>query len=238
MSSHQSIWYRLGFALERARLASTTAAAEGTAGAGAEGAAGQPRRLASLKERSRRPTPGRRPVADDLFAAAGAALAAKALDAWRPRRGVGPVRLLKAGLAGAGTALVVDLVRPVLRGRTDEIPVPGGLSVERLLAGAAQGVLYAGVVEPRVPGPPLLKGTLYGSAEYVADPAGGLTRLLGARGRLRRIPLLSTLTHLLEDIQPHDRIYLEHVTFGIVVALLYGSSPRNRGMASPDSASE
>ena len=122
-----------------------------------------------------------------------------------------------------------DLVRPLLRGRV-ELPSLDQDTVDRILAGAAQGLLYAGVVEPRIPGPPLLKGTLYGSTEYVADPAGGLTRLLGGESPLRRIPVLG---HLLENLDPHDRVYLEHVTFGIVLALLYGSSPRNNGIAPP-----
>jgi hypothetical protein len=84
----------------------------------------------------------------------------------------------------------------------------------------------------------VLKGTLYGSTEYVADPAGGLTRLLSTRSALRRIPLVSLLARLLEDLDPHDRVYLEHVTFGIVLAILYGSSPRSNGIAPPDRVAE
>jgi hypothetical protein len=222
MSSDQSFWFRLGYALERARH--TPSRATG--------------RLASLHDRGRtrrprasadgRAGPPVRPVTDDLIAAGAAALAAKALDAWRPRRGTGPIRLLKAGVAGAAAALLVDLVRPLLRG-TAEIPVLDGTTVDRILSGAAQGVLYAGVVEPRIPGPALVKGTLYGSTEYVADPAGGLSRLLGGRSPLRRIPVLN---HMVEDLDPHDRVYLEHVTFGIALALLYGSSPPSNGIAS------
>ncbi|MCG6957178.1 MAG: hypothetical protein LJF04_14410 [Gemmatimonadetes bacterium] len=224
MSSNQSFWFRLGYALERARRTPSRAT----------------RRLTSLKERERESTarsvanrrgrPAQRPVSDDLIAAGAAALAAKALDAWRPLRGTGPLRLLKAGVAGAAAALLVDLVRPLLRG-TAELPVLDGSTVDRLLAGAAQGVLYAGVVEPRVPGPALVKGTLYGSTEYIADPAGGLSRLLGSQSPLRRIPVMN---HLVEDLDPHDRVYLEHVTFGIALALLYGSSPLSNGIAPDD----
>lgn len=222
MPSDQSFWYRLGFALERAR----PGPAKPPAKRGGKGA----RMLESLEERKRRATAKPRPVSDDLLAAGAAAVAAKALDAWKPRGKAGPVRLLKAGLSGAGAALLVDLVRPLLRGNA-EIPELTRSTVDHLLAGAAQGMLYAGIVEPRVPGPPLLKGALYGSTEYVADPAGGLTRLLGMRGPLRRIPVLA---HLIEDLDPHDRVYLEHVTFGIALALLYGSSRRSSGIAPPD----
>ncbi|MCG6987490.1 MAG: hypothetical protein LJF06_04850 [Gemmatimonadetes bacterium] len=221
MSSDQSFWYRLGFALERARGAPAKRRGKGA------------RKLASLKERTRGPTPPTRPVKDDLLSAGTTALAVKALDVWRPRGGVGPVRLVKAGLAGAGAALLVDLVRPVLRGKGDALPLDRS-TVDRLLSGAVQGILYAGVVEPRIPGPPLLKGTLYGSTEYVADPQGGLTRLLGTRSALRRTPLVSLLARLLGDLDAHDRVYLEHVTFGILLALLYGSSPRSNGIAPPD----
>jgi hypothetical protein len=225
MPSDQSFWYRLGFALERARGAPVKRRGKGG------------RKLPSLEEHTRRSKTPTRPVTDDLMAAGTAALAAKALDLWRPRGAAGPVRLVKAGLAGAGAALLVDLVRPLLRGK-GEIPVLDRSTVDRLLAGAAQGVLYAGVVEPRIPGPAVLKGTLYGSTEYVADPAGGLTRLLSTRSALRRIPLVSLLARLLEDLDPHDRVYLEHVTFGIVLAILYGSSPRSNGIAPPDRVAE
>jgi len=223
MSSDQSFWFRLGYALERARQTPSRAT----------------RKLATLEERERvsrtrkalrrRGATPPRPVTDDLIAAGAAALAAKALDAWRPRRGAGAVHLLKAAVAGAAAGLLVDLVRPLLRG-TKALPTLDGTTLDRVLAGAAQGVLYAGVVEPRVPGPALVKGTLYGSTEYVADPAGGLSRLLGGQSPLRRIPVLN---HLVEDLDPHDRVYLEHVTFGIALALLYGSSPRSNGI-SPD----
>jgi hypothetical protein len=224
MSSDQSFWFRLGYALERARQTPSRTR----------------HRLAPLQERERtstarevakrRATRAQRPVADDLIAAGAAALATKALDAWRPRRGTGPFRLLKAGVAGAAAALLVDLVRPLLRG-TAQLPVLDGSTVDRILAGAAQGVLYAGVVEPRIPGPALVKGTLYGSTEYIADPAGGLSRLLGGQSPLRRIPVMN---RLVEDLDPHDRVYFEHVTFGIALAFLYGSSPRSNGIAPDD----
>lgn len=226
MSSDQSLWYRLGYALERARRAP------------AKGA----RKLASFEELTRtlRPDPpaGRRgsaparPITDDLIAAGAAALLAKTLDAWRPRKRAGPFSLLRAGAAGAAAAVLVDLVRPLLRGHTD-VPALDRTLVDRALAGAAQGVLYAGVFEPRVPGPGLLKGTLYGTTEYIADPAGGLTRLLGGESPLRRIPVLN---HLAEDLDPHDRAYLEHVTFGIALALLYGSNSSSNGIEPDDDA--
>ena len=38
------------------------------------------------------------------------------------------------------------------------------------------------------------------------------------------------LAHLLEDLDRHDRAYVEHVVFGMALALLYGSSPSNSGI--------
>ena len=66
-----------------------------------------------------------------------------------------------------------------------------------------------------------LKGALYGTVEYAANPVGGLSQLLGAHTPQHR---LSVLENLLEDLDSHDRSYMEHVIFGVVLALLYGSS--------------
>lgn len=221
MPSDKSLWYRLGYALERARQAP----AQGK------------RTLASLKERRspeppepRATNPAQWPTADELLASGAVALAAKALDAWRPRRKTGPVHLLKAGAAGAAAALLVELVRPFLAGRA-ELPSLDSDTAEHMLVGAGQGILYGAVVEPRVPGHSVVKGTLYGSAEYAMDPAGGLGRVMGSHTPLRRIPVLG---HLLSDLDPHDRTYLEHVAFGIALAVLYGSSPASNGILSEE----
>jgi hypothetical protein len=98
---------------------------------------------------------------------------------------------------------------------------------DRLIAGVGQGLVYGAVVEPRVPGPSLVKGALYGTAEYAVDPVGGLSRLLGAHAPQHRLPVIG---HLLKDLDPHDRAYLEHVVFGVALALLYGSSPSSNGI--------
>jgi len=224
MSSKKSVWYRLGFALERARQAPATGA----------------RKLATLKDRRpaaredegrRRPTnPAEWPTADQLLASGAVALAAKALDVWRPRGKTGVGSLLRAGLAGAGAAAVVELVRPLLSGRA-EIPRLDEDTVNRILVGAGQGIVYGGVVEPRLPGAPVLKGTLYASAEYALDPLGGVGRLLGPHAPLRRVPVLG---HLLEDVDAHDRAYLEHLAFGITLAMLYRPRSLSNGISGDD----
>lgn len=217
MSSDSSLWFRLGYALERTRQAPATGA----------------RKLAKLRERRPAeakprlvPSPADWPSGEQLVASGAVALAAKALDAWRPRHKTGAKDLLKAGLAGAAAAVAVEAVRPLLEGRA-ELPQLDRSTLERILVGAGQGLVYGAVVEPRLPGPAVVKGALYGSAEYAVDPMGGMARLLGSQAPLRRVPLLGPL---LDGLTPHDRSYVEHVAFGIAVALIYGSSASSNGM--------
>jgi hypothetical protein len=166
------------------------------------------------------------PSIDDILASGAAAAVAKLLDGWKPRRNTTTLRLLRAGVAGAGAALLVDVLRPMLRSEPGVGPLDRETG-DRLLAGIGQGLVYGAVVEPRVPGPTLVKGALYGTAEYAADPAGGISRLLGAHAPQHRLPVIG---HLLEDLDPHDRVYVEHVIFGVALALLYGSSPSSNGI--------
>lgn len=216
MSSEHSIWYRLGYALERARLAPAPAARKLAAPGERRPAEGRLRGL---------PSPLEWPAADQLLASGAVALAAKALDLWKPRRRTGLTDLLKAGLAGAAAAVAVEAVRPLIQGRA-ELPELDPRTIERILVGAGQGLVYGGVVEPRLPGPAAVKGVLYGSVEYAVDPAGGLGRLLGTRAPLRGVPVLG---RFLEGLTPHERSYVEHVAFGIAVALIYGASLSSNG---------
>jgi hypothetical protein len=166
------------------------------------------------------------PSIDDIVASGASAAVAKVLNGWKPQRKTTTLRLLRAGAAGAAAALVVDVLRPLLRGDPSVRPLDKE-TVDRLLAGIGQGLVYGAVVEPRVPGPALVKGALYGTAEYAIDPVGGLGRVLGAHAPYRRLPVIG---HLLEDLDPHDRAYAEHLIFGVALALLYGSSPSSNGI--------
>ncbi|MGD2068721.1 MAG: hypothetical protein PVI57_08625 [Gemmatimonadota bacterium] len=210
-----SLWYRLGFALERARASSS------------------PSHLRSLAERlphrakddeggRRRPArgeseDGKRPgdAKQALLTASTGAIAAKVLDFWPARRpGVGS--LLRAGLSGAGAALVHQLVRPLLDGE------PPGLDdelAEALAAGAARGLVYAAIVEPRLAGRPLARGLLYGALEYAVSPWGGLPRLLGRAAPHSRVPLLPAL---FEGYDPAEDTLTDHVAFAVALAVLYG----------------
>lgn len=219
MPHKKSLWYKVGFALEKARQAPASGG----------------KALASLKDRTRPAeekssrkiqNPESWPTADELVASGAAALAGRVLDGWRPRSRGGAARLIRAGIAGATAAFVVEVVRPFLEGRI-EAPTLDRELVDRLLVGAGQGLVYGGVVEPRIPGPAMVKGALYGSAEYAVDPMGGLSHLLGGHAPQGRLPVVASL---LEDLDGHDRAYVEHVAFGIALAILYGSSPSSNGI--------
>lgn len=219
MPHKKSLWYKVGFALEKARQAPASGG----------------KALASLKDRTRPAeekssrkiqNPESWPTADELVASGAAALAGRVLDGWRPRSRGGAARLIRAGIAGATAAFVVEVVRPFLEGRI-EAPTLDRELVDRLLVGAGQGLVYGGVVEPRIPGPAIVKGALYGSAEYAVDPMGGLSHLLGGHAPQGRLPVVASL---LEDLDGHDRAYVEHVAFGIALAILYGSSPSSNGI--------
>jgi hypothetical protein len=216
MASDSTIWYRVGYALERARAGSAS---------DAEGPAPERRSRSETAERPIWPT------ADDLLASGAVALAGKLLGAWRPAGKVTFTRLLRAGLAGAGAALLVDLARPLVRGRA-EVPDMGSDTGARMLAGAGQGLLYGALVEPRVPGPALVKGAVFALADYMAHPAGGLSRLLGAHAPHARLPMVADL---LDGLEPHEQEYVEHLAFGIVLAVLCGPSPSLDGSRDDDS---
>lgn len=212
MSSDPTIWYRLGYMLERARTGGDPSDDEA------------PRRKPAPRSRDAAERPDW-PTADDLIATGAAALAGKLLDAWRPSRKVTFTRLLRAGVAGAGAALLIDLVRPLLNGRT-ELPDLDGDTGARMLAGASQGLLYGALVEPRIPGPPVFKGAVFALAEYMAHPAGGLTHLLGGQTPQGRLPVVKDL---LEGLEPSEREYVEQLAFSVALALLCGPSPSRNG---------
>jgi hypothetical protein len=221
MTSEDGFWYRVGYALERARRPSTRRERGRLAGL-TERASEET--LDAAEERAESNGSGGF-LSEQLVTAGVAALAGRLLDVWEPKRSVRFSRLLWAGAAGAAAALLVDAVRPFLRGEPNR-PVFDRATADRLIAGVSQGLLYGAVIEPRVPGPTVLKGALFGSAEYAADAAGGLVRLLREHTPHGRLPVVG---RMLEEIDPHDRVYLEHLAFGIALAVFCGSAPSSNG---------
>ena len=220
MTSEESLWYRIGYALESAKIPS--APRERTGSDRAVPARG--------RRRAEAEAPRGGVLGDDLVGAGIAALAARLLDAWQPSRKAGFKRLVWAGAAGAAAALLLDVLKPILRGEP-ELPTLDRDLADRLLAGVGQGLIYGAIVEPRVPGPSLVKGALFGSAEYAAEAAGGLAHLLGKHAPQGKLPFVG---RIFEDADPRDRAYLEHLAFGVALALLYGSSPSSNGMEPED----
>lgn len=219
MSSDKSIWFRLGHALERARHSAPSAHGS----------------LEGLSERAgadhgtavRAP---KVPSSDELMAAGVALVVDRVLGGWGKRSSPGLTALLRAAVAGVAAALLAELVRPLLR---DEGGLPGldRDTAGHLLAGLGQGLVYGGVVEPRVPGPALLKGAVYGSVEYAVHPFGGLSGILGRHAPQRRVPFVGAV---FDDLDGSDRAYLEHLVFGIALALIYESSASSNGMRPDD----
>lgn len=214
MASEENIWYRMGHALERARHAAPSHRDVVPATAEDEDDDG------NLVPRPDIPS------SDELMAAGVSLLVDRALDGWGRSSEPGIGGLIRAAAAGAVAALLADLVRPLLR---DGAALPGvdGETAGRMLAGLSEGLIYGGVVEPRVPGPALFKGAVFGSLAYAVHPFGGLSGLLGSHTPQRKIPFLG---HLLDDLDADDRAYLEHLVFGIALALIYESSPSSKGI--------
>jgi hypothetical protein len=73
------------------------------------------------------------------------------------------------------------------------------------------------LVEPRLPAPALLQGSAYGGLEYVLSPWGGLGKLAGSKAPQGKFPALSVL---MKD-RGVDETLVEHIAFGVALALLY-----------------
>ena len=206
--ARESIWYRVGYQLERMR------SAEG------------PARLQSIAERLRSPRSGtdskhdEGAAVDALVVAGATALVSRVLSLWAPDRKTGMTDLMRAGLAGAGASFLRELLGPLLHGelRAPELDEDLG---QALLAGAARGLLYASLIEPRLPGPALARGLAYGATEYLASPWGGLTKLVGRNAPHRKIPLFSGL---FEGYDTTDDRLVDHMAFAVALATLYDQS--------------
>lgn len=219
MSSEDQFWHRIGYAIERAkgRPAEANSALAGLAARMGIAAPG--------KTAARR-SPFPLPDTDQLLAVGLTALAGRVLAAWKPRHDTGVFDLLRAGLAGAGAALLVELARPLLTADRD-LPAIDEETFNRVLAGVAQGLVYGAVVEPRLFGPGVLRGALYGTAEYAVVPLGGLAKVFGKATPQGRIPAIG---RVLDHVDARERAFLEHMAFGVVIGALYGVQRDKRGI--------
>ncbi|SVD38165.1 uncharacterized protein METZ01_LOCUS391019, partial [marine metagenome] len=204
MPPKQNYWFHLGYALERLRSISPGATEE----------------VRILKDR---PSPAGQNTSEDartnwlplkdLATPEAVAILSKLLRTWQPRHKTALGSLVRAGAAGAVSALILDLISPAVL--DSESPTLDRETGDRLLAGIRQGLLYGAVLEPKVPGPTVLKGALYGTIEYAVNPMGGLSQLLAAHDSQHPHAVLE---NLLEEFDSHNRSYTEHVIFGVILA--------------------
>jgi hypothetical protein len=197
MPKKEDLWYRVGYALEAVRS-----------------------RLPAPKDGEGR-TPA--PVGDashkvlDAFLAVGAgSVLTRIVSLWPGRKRPGLFRLLRAGAAGAAASFLTELAKPALSGRKARRPMEEELT-DILFAGIGRGLLYAALVEPRLPGPPLLQGTAYAALEYLLSPWGGLGELAGSEAPQGKVPALSIL---LKDRGDNEE-FVERLAFGVALAILY-----------------
>ncbi len=209
MSKKDDLWYRMGFALETARQRVPTSPAP----------VGK-----LLKKKAKRLKKGKSVPLDEashklleafLTVGAGTVLT-RFLAFWPGRRRPGLFRLGRAGMAGAAAAFLAEILRPALTGGESESSLEDDLT-DILLSGAGRGLIYAAIVEPRIPGPSLLRGSTYGALEWALTPWGGLEELAGTAAPHRKIPVLSVLLQGRKE----EEDLLEHLAFGIALALLY-----------------
>lgn len=212
VTSREKIWFRIGYALETARLGVPALPGPG---------AGE-----SDPTNDGLPTDAAGDVALGTLLVAGAgAVAPRVLRLWRGRRVPGALSLAFAGLSGAGAALLLELLRPLTRGELEAPEIDADLG-EAVLSGVGRGLLYGAVLEPRLPGPPVVRGAVFGAVEYALSPWGGLSRILGSASPHRKLPVVSDL---LEPGGHEDDRFADHLVFGLAVALLYGGLPLKSG---------
>ena len=232
-----SVWYRLGYTMERAKEQAPELAERVGSGVGrAKGRLRSPaeRRLpageqqvagavgADIEPPVQPGLLGLSPTGepwDAVLAAVAAMAAGKLLDFMPRRRRPGVFGLVRAGAAGAAAALLREAIRPLVTGQQRDQPL---MEAARgvALAGAARGFLYGGLIDPRIPGPPVVRGAAYGLIEHLVSPWGGLTEIAGPRAPHRTIPILADL---FEDFEPSDDTLVDHLVFGIALAAIYGA---------------
>jgi hypothetical protein len=150
-----------------------------------------------------------------------AALVAAGIVKWARAHRPSAARIARGAVAGAAAAGIVVAGRALLDAAREEEPEGDRSDLPaRLLAGAGRGVLYAAILDPLLPGHPLVKGAIVGSAEHLAAPLGGLYSALEPVSPLRNVPFVAALLQVGADEDP----YLAHLANGLLLGLLVGPS--------------
>ncbi len=241
MDEQDNVWYRLGYTIAQARgklpragssPASVRTLAERETPRKVR-AAQKPRPEPDPSERNSTPTheePVDNPLKrrsptgepwDAVIAAGATALIGHFVQGLPHKRKPGMMRLVRAGAAGAGAAIVSELIRSFRSGGIQKSELLT-LAKDAALSGAARGLLYGTLLEPRIPGPPIVRGAAYGYIEHLVTPYGGLTNMLGAAAPHRSLPFIADL---LDELDPAEETLAEHIIFGITMAALYGALP-------------
>ena len=139
-------------------------------------------------------------------------------------------RILRGAAAGVAAAGAVYAVRALAHradqdhhADQDHEGASRGDLTDELLAGAGRGVLYAALLAPHLPGPPVMRGALAGTLDYFAAPLGGFFSALQPLSPIRRVPVISIL---LETGDAEEDPYLTFLLHGALLGLLYGSPAR------------
>ena len=229
----KSIWYQLGYALETfrhgARSAREVRSTKEARSAGKGRSTAEARSAGNA--RGEATDPERRPVSStvDQLIATGTGILGDRLFSIVDGRRPGGLRMTRAALAGAGAALALSLFRNGKNGKLGVGQSPHDPTAE-LLTGAARGILYGAVLEPRLPGSPLLRGATFGVMEYVTSPFGGLDGILGASSPHRTMPIVAALLGQSDSGAGSGAGSIaDHVAFGVTLGLLYGEGSARRG---------
>lgn len=157
-------------------------------------------------------------LVDALFAAGAGTLASRLIQRWGNGQTPPVTSLFLAGMAGAGAALITQAMRPLLEEDDEGVVLDRELAYV-LLEGVGRGLIYGILLQRRIPGPPLVKGAVYGTAEYLVGPWGGMSRQLHSLTPQSSLPVIGAL---LEPGDTSGDTLAEHLLFGTSLALLYG----------------
>lgn len=204
-----NIWHSLGYTAERARSATRRG------GGVPPEPHGDP-----LEPESNHPA-----VSSSLsrFAVATAgSLVVRTFERWLARKSPSLPWLLRGAAAGIGAAGVLAAARYLVESRPRSDGIDSDL-LDELLEGAGHGLVYAAIIEPNIPGPPVLRGLLVGSAEHIAAPWGGLLGPLQGATPHAKVP---GLHRLLSPLDVGERPIFDHLLYATLLAILYGSRPK------------
>jgi hypothetical protein len=249
MKGKKDLWFRVGEAMERVlqavpgveepsgprRKGSRSAPKRGRRrGKGRKGQArsGGGARLLGLLDRDGGGLDelARSPLAG-LAAAGTGTMALRLVRRWTDQRRPPMSALLGAAGAGAGAALLRELVLTALD--RDQGGDTGEALVGAVLNGASEGLVYASLMEPFLPDSTLLQGSILGAAGFAAAPYGGVAGVFRPLSPHRSIPLLGSLLEAAEDAR-EDRSLVEHLVYGLAVALVYRKLVRARSSKGMD----